>query len=169
MNVLPVSYKHPLNRIKGNRNVVNLFLRLNATLCWHIRDQIVDPWGAQGWMNISFVSSSWIRPLSTHLCSHVLELGSRGLPTRVNNFSMECCWRSQVKVACTQYKRTFLQPWNRFIDISPFSMATCNRVINSRKKNSSMACISRRLCKTGTGPCIRARLKSPGLEKPPFT
>ena len=166
MNILPVSYKHPLNRIKGNRNAVNLFLRLNATLCWHIRDQIVDPWGAQDWMNISFVSSSWIRPLSTHLCAHVVELASRGLPLRVNNFIMEYCWSWQVKVSCTQYKRTYLQPRNRFIYISPFS--TCNRVINSRKK-SSMACISRRLCKTGTVPCIRARLKSPGLEKSPLT
>ena len=55
------------------------------------------------------------------------------------------------------YKRTDLQP-----DVLPFP-----GVIGPFfEKKLSMACISRRLRNTGTGPFVRVRLKNPGLKKP---
>ena len=55
----------------------------------------------------------------------------------------------------TQYKRTDLQP-----DVLPFPGVIGPFIV----EKSSMACISRRLRKTGTGPFMRVRLKTPAYK-----
>ena len=135
MKGTPVSCKNTLNRIKGNWSVIFFILfisflfyfilfyfffyfELNATLCWHICKQIIDPWGAQGiaerhlWylLCLKFMSSA---PLKAFVCIRsILRKYRRAFSG--DNFIIKCYWISEVRITGTQSKRTYLQPRNIF-------------------------------------------------------
>ena len=128
-------------------------------ICRHI--QIIDPWGSQGiaecllWYLLSHKFLNSVP--SQHTCAYAVWRVSRSVRTRLitllwnANEVSKSQWRAHNKNEPTCNLMFCLFPGV----IGPFIV-----------EKSSMACISRRLRKTGTGPFMRVWLKTPGLQKP---